>query len=118
MEPKPIVELQTFLGILLMNSYYNTDIFFSNYYNLQSVHFELYYCNNVKFNLVTSSMLHPLIRLIQQDDGKLTWRWHEQHNTQIKLLYGQSRTEFTLFWALLSSPIVIAHPLSVAKSPY
>ena len=28
------------LGILLMNSY-NTDIFFSNYYNLQSVHFEL-----------------------------------------------------------------------------
>ena len=26
-------------GILLMNSY-NTDIFFSNYYNLQSVHFE------------------------------------------------------------------------------
>ena len=27
------------LGILLMNSY-NTDIFFSNYYNLQSVHFE------------------------------------------------------------------------------
>ena len=29
------------LGILLMNSY-NTDIFFSNYYNLQSVHFELY----------------------------------------------------------------------------
>ena len=29
------------LGIVLMNSY-NTDIFFSNYYNLQSVHFELY----------------------------------------------------------------------------
>ena len=29
------------LGILLMNSY-NTDISFSNYYNLQSVHFELY----------------------------------------------------------------------------
>ena len=28
------------LGILMMNSY-NTDIFFSNYYNLQSVHFEL-----------------------------------------------------------------------------
>ena len=28
------------LGILLMNSY-NKDIFFSNYYNLQSVHFEL-----------------------------------------------------------------------------
>ena len=28
------------LGILLMNSY-NTDICFSNYYNLQSVHFEL-----------------------------------------------------------------------------
>ena len=28
------------LGILLMNSY-NTDIFFSNYYNLQSLHFEL-----------------------------------------------------------------------------
>ena len=28
------------LGILLMNSY-NTDIFFSNYYNLRSVHFEL-----------------------------------------------------------------------------
>ena len=27
------------LGILLMNSY-NTDIFFSNYCNLQSVHFE------------------------------------------------------------------------------
>ena len=27
------------LGILLMNSC-NTDIFFSNYYNLQSVHFE------------------------------------------------------------------------------
>ena len=27
------------LGILLMNSY-NTDIVFSNYYNLQSVHFE------------------------------------------------------------------------------
>ena len=27
------------LGILLMNSY-NTGIFFSNYYNLQSVHFE------------------------------------------------------------------------------
>ena len=41
MEPKPIVELHTFL----MNSY-NTDIyiyiFFSNYYNnLQSVHFDL-----------------------------------------------------------------------------
>ena len=27
------------LGILLMNGY-NTDIIFSNYYNLQSVHFE------------------------------------------------------------------------------
>ena len=27
-------------GILLMNSY-NTDIFFSNYYNLQSVHSEM-----------------------------------------------------------------------------
>ena len=27
-------------GILLMNSY-NIDIFFSNYYNLQSVHFKL-----------------------------------------------------------------------------
>ena len=71
MEPKPIVELHTFLGILLMNSY-NTYLFFSNYYNLQSVHFELYYCNNVKFNLVTSSMLHPLIRRIQRDDGKPT----------------------------------------------
>ena len=30
------------LGILPMNSY-NTNIFFSNYYNLQSVHFELHY---------------------------------------------------------------------------
>ena len=40
-EPKPIVELHTFLGILLMNSY-NTDIFFNNYFNLQSVHFELF----------------------------------------------------------------------------
>ena len=39
MEPKPIVELHI-LGILLMNSC-NTDIFFSNYYNLQSVRFEL-----------------------------------------------------------------------------
>ena len=39
MELKPIVELHTFKGIVLMNSY-NTDIFFSNYYNLQSVHFE------------------------------------------------------------------------------
>ena len=29
------------LGILLMNSC-NTDIFFSNYYNLQSVHFEMH----------------------------------------------------------------------------
>ena len=28
------------LGILLMNSYH-TDVFFSNYYHLQSVHFEL-----------------------------------------------------------------------------
>ena len=28
------------LGILLMNSYH-TDIFFSNFYHLQSVHFEL-----------------------------------------------------------------------------
>ena len=28
------------LGILLMNIY-NTDIFFTSYYNLQSVHFEL-----------------------------------------------------------------------------
>jgi len=39
MEPKPIVELHTFLGILLMNSG-NTDIIFCNYYHLQSVRFE------------------------------------------------------------------------------
>ena len=39
MEPKPIVKTAHISGILLMNSY-NTDIFFSNYYNLQSVHVE------------------------------------------------------------------------------
>ena len=31
------------LGILLMNSC-NTDIFFSNYYHLQSVRFDLFFC--------------------------------------------------------------------------
>ena len=41
MEPKPIVELHMhILGILLMNSC-KTDIFFSNYYHLQSVRFEM-----------------------------------------------------------------------------
>ena len=38
------------LGILLMNSY-NTDIFFSTYYNLQSVHFQ--FKNNLYFDDVT-----------------------------------------------------------------
>ena len=43
MEPKPIVELHTYIfGILLMNSYDKCRyIFLSNHYNLQSVHFEL-----------------------------------------------------------------------------
>jgi len=40
------------LGILLMNSY-NTDIFFSNYYHLQSVRFE--YSSGYTVNTVTPS---------------------------------------------------------------
>ena len=40
-----------------MNSY-NTDILFSNYYNLQPVHFELYTLRLVKSNAVARPVLH------------------------------------------------------------
>ena len=40
MGPKPNCGIAHILGILLTNSY-DTGIFFSNYYNLQSVHFKL-----------------------------------------------------------------------------
>ena len=39
-QPLAMCGIAHILCILLMNSY-NTDIFFSKYYNLQSVHFEL-----------------------------------------------------------------------------
>ena len=63
-EPKPIVELHTFKGILLMDSY-NTDIFFSKFYNLQSVHFEMSidrpYHYQSCFSFVLSTMKGNLI---------------------------------------------------------
>ena len=39
-QPLAVCGIAHILCIFLMNSY-NTDIFFSNYYNLQSAHFEL-----------------------------------------------------------------------------
>ena len=39
-QPLAVCGIAHILCILVMNSY-NTDIFFSNYYNLQSVYFEL-----------------------------------------------------------------------------
>ena len=64
MEPKQIVELHT-LGILLMNIW-NTDIFSSNYYHLQSVRFE-WPMQNADFRLkitIAKNMSKSILQII------------------------------------------------------
>ena len=74
------------LRILLMSSC-NTDIFFSNYYHLQSVRFE-YVTRTVRKPLKTTKLMRAL-------PGRFTWAWARAKARKNQLLYWVSKDKLS-----------------------